>query len=304
MKLQTAYKIRENFAMKNSTLILLIFYILTWTNYLPAQINIELWTDKSTYVEGEPTFLHVKLRNNTDISFMFELYDEENIIIKDQNNRQFKSETGGHFFYRENILPNTAYKSSRNLTSTYGKLMPNTSRIDYFPHGSYTVQIHVYDPRKKVDMLSPKITFNVVEPNEIQKPIFEAFINAREIPYSKNNKEAYREALINFITKFADDKIYCPLALWYLQLSYQFTSQAKEKIYFDICDQMIHEHPHHPYAHRAVNGILKYFRYNENRPGAESYLKSLVKETPNEELKSFIDKHVLPRVQTKPFKDW
>lgn len=270
---------------------------------LSSQIYISLWTDRVEYIEGEPIYLYITLRNDSETSFMFELHDEKNIIIRDHNQKHYESRSISHFIYKENILSNTVYNSLRDITSTYGVFAPNTL-FSYFPAGVYTAQIHVLDEQKNIDITSQQITFRVNEPEGPQKQIFNEFVELQKLGYKRDKKQEYREALNNFIKKFSYDTVYIPLAYYYLQLSYKYTDEAKNKEYFALCERIIQEYPDHPYIRRIFDGTLRYFRLNNDRQGAEVYLKKVYNETTDAELKNHIVEHLLPKVQTKSFKDW
>lgn len=268
-----------------------------------SQIHIMHWTDKSEYLEGEPVYLHVRLTNNSNISFMFMIQDSRNILILDQDGKIYSSILQNIIFYRENIFPNSVYENSLEIRENNGIIYQNTF-FPYIPAGLYTIQIRILDESKKIDITSQPISFKVNQARGKQRQVFNDFITIQELHSKRNERQNYREALRSFINKYLDDAVYRPLAYYYLQLSYKNTDQARNKEYLKLCDQMLHEYPAHPYTRRVCQGILRHFRLNNDQSGAEAYFKRLYDETTIKEFKDFIGVQILPKIQDKPMDKW
>ncbi len=292
--------------MKYTLISILILFncINAWGDSLFTQIQIEITTDKHLYIEGEPIFVTVNVANHSNTPLMFDIHDNV-LFIHNQSNKRYFANMESDSYYIENLLPNATYKRRIELTNLYGELALDNVFFNFFPAGEYQVQIRYKDRRKDIKANSNILKFIVVKPNREQQYIFAEFLNAKKLSENRYRKNDQR-ILYRRLTQEYPRSIYTPVIYYHLILSYQFTktSDAKNREYFDVCNRMIHEFPDHPYALRAINGITKYFRLNNDRSGAEKYLEKLRDENLHPQINDHITNKALPRVRDKSNKYW
>lgn len=260
-------------------------------------VDINLWTDKEEYIEGEPVFLYIKAVNNSNHDLMFSPYSQDLINLVDENGIRYKHSVVTCISYVKNFFKNDTFQTLVYLHSNYVRDY-DKNRFPHFDAGNYTVDVSLNDPEEKVEAHSKPIRFHVKEPDSSSQKIFVDLANAYRIKERVEKRRLYRN-----ITKEYTNSVYAPTAAYLLILSYIYTEDSKNKDFFELCDWIIHQFPTTGYCGPYLIYTMEYFKRNRDQSGAKNYLEQLQNEDLGKHLNHLIHKF-LKRVKTRPFEEW
>lgn len=286
--------------LMNNFYIVYFLTIICFVSQSFAQIQIKQWIDKSEYIEGEPVFLFVRAYNQTNVAVMFSIHSNVEIFVYDNQGKRYNPNIMNNYFYRENLFPDSTYKSFIDIADKYGENAfgkpPYSFFFPYFRKGTYYVYIHWKD--KGMEITTPKLYFHIKKPNENQKKLFNEFLNILKISQTRSRRDEGRELIKILLEKYPNN-IYTPNIYSLLWIYYK-----GEKTSFNLADEFIHTFPNHPSARTSLIYVKEYFRRNKDKDGAIKYFTQLKNENLNPDLNRLIEKTYLKRMNIEPIENW
>ena len=254
--------------MLQKMLISLVFFVLV--SPITAQVELEVWLEKDTYLLGEPVILFYKVVNHTDREFMFDY----NIILKDAQGKQYKGIFAKPFVqYKPNFFPGDAKTGWVNLVSKRGypsviyKGEKTSGGFFFLPVGSYSVQFQFDDEfHRGEEVMFETLSFRIVEPQGKEAEVFEQFLQADKWYFNKEKRdEAYR--LLLHIGMSYPESVYAPIAfLQFFVRSDKFPewyrNQLKPAAVF-----FFRHYPSHPFVEAIITNIMAHYLTRDREEG-------------------------------------
>ncbi len=263
--------------MLQKMIIPLVFFAFVSTNI--AQVELDVWLEKDTYLLGEPVILYYKAVNNTQQEFMFDY----NIILKDEQGKQYKGIFAKPFVqYKPNFFPGDEKTgwvdvvSERGYLSVIYKGTKISGRLFFLPLGKYTVQFQFDDGFKRgEEVMAPSLSFRVVEPRGKEAEVFEQFVRAAKWYKNDPKKEDDAYKLLLEIGLRHTQSVYAPIIFLKFFIRYGETPEWYRRQLKPAAEYFFRHYPSHPYVGLIITGLTTRYLSHDPDEGVRIFKEML-----------------------------
>lgn len=248
----------------------IIILCITFISFIQGQqqLKLKLTLDKTTYYVSEPIFLSRSFINTTVKPIPLYYISLEHLFIKDEKGNLFYPIVR-FFSANHTIVPGDSFFFVNELVMYYGNpWLESENDIYGFPVGTYTIQLKYQN--RKVQIISNKLIFHIIEPVGEEKEAFNLYTKMRYLFLSKKKQDFNSIFNIgNQLIRKYPKSVYVPPALILLNV--------KEKGRFNkYLKQLLFEYPNSRMASISLRGLLNSYNiYNQND---KEFLVNLLKE--------------------------
>jgi len=254
--------------MLQRMIISLVFFALV--SPITAQVELEVWLEKDTYLLGEPVILFYKAVNHTDQEFMFDY----NIILKDAQGKQYKGIFADPLtYYRPDFFPGNKKRGWVNLVSACGypsviyKSEKISGRLFFLPSGNYTVQFQFDDDFKRgEEATAAPLSFRIVEPQGKEAEVFEQLLQAVKWDNDPKKKDDAYKLLLE-IGLNHPQSVYAPIAFRHFFIRYgQFPEWYRNQL-MPAAEFFSRHYPSHPFVEAIITNIMAHYLTRDREEG-------------------------------------
>jgi|GEM_PF-7069476 len=256
-------------------------------------ITFDLKLKKEVFVEGEPIYLKLRIKNTGAGYIKFDEF--EDLYLIDENNNLI---SGG---LRPSSIP-------KKLSSgeEVNKLIDLTDRFGsgskggnwYLRKGKYWVSFKL--PNGEVS--SERTEFFVRGRNEIEEKVFQKFLNARANPegFDITQKQKILESRGKSYEKLTDtptNTVFDPLFIRTHLRHLSLTNKISSKKFFELSDRYIRNHIEGGRIRIILLGLFYHFQSTNNKQAASLYFNNLRQKDLPADILQFIENRVIPRIE-------